>query len=288
VILQAAADGDTIADAVRLVGSAPAPANVAYIHSDHLGTPQKMTDASKVVTWDRVQDPFGNTHSLAGAPQNPLRFPGQYADEESALSYNYFRDYDPTLGRYVQSDPIGLRGGYNTYVYVADNPTNNVDSLGLDTIYTGAQIKVPEIPWITEGGGSSFGFALSFPGITGGELDFGLYCEIAKNVDGSASIGGTGRIGAELGVNAGSVRDMSGMGAEIQADIPVTPIPGTPIPNPIGPSVGGAVHFDKECSCLTGGAINVGIGSSLVGQGTKTFTFTYRDVFDWLSNILSD
>jgi hypothetical protein len=73
VILQASADGDTIADAVRLVGSSPAPANVVYIHSDHLGTPQKMTDASKVVTWDRVQDPFGNTHSLAGTAQNPLR-----------------------------------------------------------------------------------------------------------------------------------------------------------------------------------------------------------------------
>jgi RHS repeat-associated protein len=131
VILQASADGDTIADAVRLVGSAPAPANVAYIHSDHLGTPQKMTDASKVVTWDRVQDPFGNTHSLAGASLNPLRFPGQYADEESALAYNYFRDYDPTLGRYVQSDPIGLLGAMSTYAYVSGRPVLLTDMLGL-------------------------------------------------------------------------------------------------------------------------------------------------------------
>jgi RHS repeat-associated protein len=131
VILQASADGDTIADAVRLVGSAPAPANVLYVHSDHLGTPQKMTDATKVVTWDRVQDPFGNTHSLAGTAQNPLRFPGQYADEESSLSYNYFRDYDPTLGRYVQSDPIGLIAGPNTYAYAGSRPISVLDPLGL-------------------------------------------------------------------------------------------------------------------------------------------------------------
>jgi RHS repeat-associated protein len=113
------------------VGSAPAPANVMYIHDDHLGTPQKMTDAAKAITWDRVQDPFGNTHSLSGASQNPLRFPGQYADEESALSYNYFRDYDPTLGRYVQSDPVGLGGGLNTFAYVGANPINFVDPNGL-------------------------------------------------------------------------------------------------------------------------------------------------------------
>jgi RHS repeat-associated protein len=130
VVLQAAADGDAIADAIRLVGSVPAPANVAYIHADHLGTPQKMTDASKAITWDRVQDPFGNTVSLAGAAQVPARFPGQYADEESALAYNYFRDYDPTLGRYLQSDPIGLAGGLNTYGYVGGNPLRWVDPTG--------------------------------------------------------------------------------------------------------------------------------------------------------------
>jgi RHS repeat-associated protein len=119
------------------VGSAPAPANVMYIHDDHLGTPQKMTDAAKAITWDRVQDPFGNTHSLSGASQNPLRFPGQYADEESALSYNYFRDYDPTLGRYVQSDPIGLEGGLNTFAYVGGNPISNADPKGLKCVKSG-------------------------------------------------------------------------------------------------------------------------------------------------------
>jgi RHS repeat-associated protein len=63
-----------------------------------------------------------NNPSGLGALDFPLRFPGQYFDRETNLAYNYFRDYDPALGRYVKSDPIGLKGGLNTYLYVAGNP----------------------------------------------------------------------------------------------------------------------------------------------------------------------
>lgn len=121
------------------VGVTPLTINIFYVHADHLGTPRAVTRVSDNVlrwTWDNV-DPFGAN------PENPspagfasfsyaLRFPGQYYDAETGMHYNYFRDYDPTIGRYVQGDPIGLGGGLNIYGYVGANPIAIRDPRGLD------------------------------------------------------------------------------------------------------------------------------------------------------------
>ena len=94
--------------------------------------PQKMTDSSGTVVWDRVATPFNVEVIVTGALTQPLKFPGQFEDTETALFQNWHRDYDASLGRYVQSDPIGLMGGINTYAYVEVNPLTRSDVQGLD------------------------------------------------------------------------------------------------------------------------------------------------------------
>jgi RHS repeat-associated protein len=122
----------------------PDPANatnpplIYHIHTDHLDAPRVVTDRSSNRRWSwRQAVPFGNAMpddnpDNLGVFVQPLRFPGQYADVESGLFYNHFRDYDPSTGRYVQSDPIGLRGGINTYAYVGGNPLSYTDASGLN------------------------------------------------------------------------------------------------------------------------------------------------------------
>jgi RHS repeat-associated protein len=118
-----------MADAVRFVSNdAESP---LYVHADHLATPRRMTDQAASLVWDKVQRPFGETFSVSGPSTNQRRFPGQLHDPETGFHYNYFRDYDPTTGRYLQSDPIGLLGGLNTYAYIGGNPVRRIDPEGL-------------------------------------------------------------------------------------------------------------------------------------------------------------
>jgi RHS repeat-associated protein len=102
-----------------------------YIAPDHLGSPHQITDPGRSPVWLWDHDPFGNGAPTGSFAYN-LRFPGQYFDSETGLHYNGFRDYDPTTGRYVQSDPIGLKVGLNAYVYVAGDPVGATDFSGLD------------------------------------------------------------------------------------------------------------------------------------------------------------
>ncbi|OZG75211.1 hypothetical protein BTA51_02165 [Hahella sp. CCB-MM4] len=127
-----------------------ADSQIYYIHTDHLGTPQVMTDQNQNVVWDIDQTPFGETVNESGSVVQPMRFPGQYSDPETGYSYNYYRDYDPSLGRYVQSDPIGLRGGLNTYAYVGGNPISRIDPTGEVLL-----CLVPGIGWAVCGSAAS-------------------------------------------------------------------------------------------------------------------------------------
>jgi RHS repeat-associated protein len=116
----------------------PTPVAVYYVHADHLGTPRAVTRPSdNAVMWRwSNDDPFGaNPADENPSGQGPftyaLRFPGQYHDAETGSHYNYFRDYEPGVGRYVQSDPIGLAGGLNPYAYARLTPLLKSDRFGL-------------------------------------------------------------------------------------------------------------------------------------------------------------
>ena len=136
--------------------------NVAYyLETDHLGTPRAVvkpgaTPAADVTLW--CWSLLGNSFG-ADAPEEDvdgdgkafvlnLRFPGQYFDAETGLHYNHFRDYEHGVGRYIESDPIGLKTGINTYVYVGSNPLLFRDIHGLarwqviDSLELGAAIGI--------------------------------------------------------------------------------------------------------------------------------------------------
>ena len=105
---------------------------IYYYHTDQLGTPQILTDYVQEIGWKANYTPFGDTIFSANIVDNSLRFPGQYFDAETGLHYNYFRDYDPTIGRYITSDRLGLVAGVGTYSYVGANPQRFTDRLGLE------------------------------------------------------------------------------------------------------------------------------------------------------------
>lgn len=128
---------------VAVLDGASTAQKLYYVEADMLGTPRVVVDPVRgatgtvVWTWDLAGEAFGNT-----APnQDPdgdaaqfvfnMRFPGQRYDAASGLNYNYFRDYEASTGRYVESDPIGLEGGLSTYGYVGGNSLIDTDALGL-------------------------------------------------------------------------------------------------------------------------------------------------------------
>jgi RHS repeat-associated protein len=147
--------GDTPVATLRPSGSTVA---LYYLEADHLNTPRQGTrpsDNKQMWTW--FSDPFGTSAANsnpagAGAFIYNLRFPGQIYDSQAGLQQNWNREYDPAVGRYAESDPIGLRGGINTYVYVKGRPTGSIDPSGL-VQWTGTGVTFGAVP----GGGGVFG-----------------------------------------------------------------------------------------------------------------------------------
>ena len=136
----AGSTGDQDEGVTHILALRPATtvAQLYFIHVDHLNTPRLVADATGTTVWRWDQaEPFGNNPADEDPDANsiafdlPLRLPGQRYDAETGLHYNYYRNYDPNIGRYEESDPIGLRGGLNTYAYVHNDAIGRSDPSGL-------------------------------------------------------------------------------------------------------------------------------------------------------------
>jgi RHS repeat-associated protein len=110
-----------------------------WLHDDHIGTPMVATNASQAVVWKASYLPFGETIATSGTATVNLRFAGQYYDAETGFNHNGLRDYVPVLGRYLETDPLGivttagLYSDLNTYVYAGGTPMSLIDPWGLTT-----------------------------------------------------------------------------------------------------------------------------------------------------------
>jgi RHS repeat-associated protein len=122
-----------------------------FVHPDHLNRPIRMTDTSESVVWDAVYNPFGDVYSITGSASNNMRFPGQYFLIEDGLHYNWYRHYDPTIGRYVQPDPLGLVDGSAIYAYTKSAPISNVDPEGRQVIIVIPGQRDPDVTPVPPG-----------------------------------------------------------------------------------------------------------------------------------------
>jgi RHS repeat-associated protein len=236
---------------------------VYYIQPDQLGTPRTVTDTQGNLVWQYDNaDPFGNNApnenpSNQGAFHFNLRFPGQYYDTETNLAYNVNRDYDASIGRYVESDPIGLGGGVNTYTYVGGNAVAYVDRIGLcriDVRFAHLQLNWYHAYIVTtdpDGSQTYFRGGPSTGGPSGGPLGQ------VSSASGGSSGGSSGSDASGASNSSNSSSPGSGRGGAGENNGPWGPIvtdtgayvPGTVDYEEGTPPTMNILNDDKPCSC---------------------------------------
>ena len=135
-----ASTGATTRDYIWLAANDNAPidmplavaeaASLYMVHTDHLGRPIRMTDATKATVFQAIYKPYGEVYSTSGTKAQNLRFPGQYFQIETGFAYNWHRHYDPVTGRYTQPDPLRFVDGSSIYNYAGSSPLIKTDRDG--------------------------------------------------------------------------------------------------------------------------------------------------------------
>jgi RHS repeat-associated protein len=208
------------------------------------------TSGGPAIAWSAKYDPFGNVLTTTSATAMPLRFPGQYFQIEDGLSYNWHRNYDPSLGRYSQADPLGFVDGPGVYNYVNGSPAMKVDRDGRWTVQFGVA-----------GGGTLFGFVVPQGG-------FGI------TFDGCGNVGvyGFGGIGIGAGVSAGAGLSLQGSNAptiyHLRGGFSNGGLHG-------GAGLGGTLDgFQGETygTAITGGGVTLGLSAGASGSASRTGT----------------
>ncbi|WP_082582755.1 RHS repeat-associated core domain-containing protein, partial [Frateuria sp. Soil773] len=197
---------------------------INFVHNDHLGRSEVVTGASQEVVWRANNDPYGRSVALDQIGGLNLGFPGQYQDVETGLWINGFRTYDESIGRYLESDPVGLKGGVNGYAYVGGNPILRDDPSGLWQVTISVDLGI--------GGLLTFGYNSGQFNV-GGYVGAGAGASVSVNLDDSGchEVGawrgtrgdghlGTGALSADVSATVGpGVND-----AEISVGTPVKPL----------------------------------------------------------------
>ncbi|MFT3779660.1 MAG: RHS repeat-associated core domain-containing protein [Ottowia sp.] len=171
-----------------------------YLHTDHLGTPMLATDKSGATSWKAVSEAFGAAGTLPESRITMnLRFPGQYFDSETGSHHNYRRDFMPHAGRYLEIDPIDLRGGVNWFIYADANALKFSDDDGLEVNWSG---RISNI-------GLATGFGVQVSLFT---LESECKCDKKYKISGFATFATIG-LGASLPLN-GVLKHASGSTAQ--------------------------------------------------------------------------
>lgn len=241
---------------------------VDYYQNDQIGISQRMTNAQGLLTWRGISEAFGKTEAASiSSIDNTLRYPGQYFDIEVGTSYNNYRDYDSSIGRYIQTDRLGLKAGINEYQYANSNPSRFIDPYGLEADECKCdRVKKPWAPWLgAKVNASGTAFVLGLSGSIGRYLNTytGERCTVLKFCP--------LRIGVGFGISGGFSGEATFKGPWCGKDLG-------------GPSC--EIAYDAVEGLGIGGSVSLCDGFSLEGEikglAGEQLAVTFNYCFNWV------